>query len=136
LDKLFAFLTEDEMGALLEAAEARSFAAGDVIIDQNTTLAAMYLLDRGSVLVERDNGPQAVELAILWRGEVFGEISFVDGNPTSARVVAREPTGVKVISRDLIESLEASHPTVSMRFYRSLAAILADRLRATSLKVW
>lgn len=136
MDKLFAFLTEDEMSALLEAADSQSFAVGDVIVDQNTTLAAMYLLERGSVLVERDNGPQAVELAILCRGEVFGEISFVDGQPTSARVVAREPTGVKVIARDLIETMDASHPTFSMRFYRSLAAILADRLRATSLKVW
>lgn len=132
----FTFLTADETVALVEAAQLRSFAAGDVIVAQNTTLAEMYLIDRGSVAVERENGPQMVELAVLWRDEVFGEISFVDGNPTSARVVAREPTGVKVFSRDLIVSFDTADPTFSMRFYRSLAAILADRLRATSLKVW
>lgn len=136
MDTKFTFLTAEETSALIEAAHARSFAAGDVIVAQNTVLAEMYLLERGSVAVERENGPQSVELAILWRDEVFGEISFVDGNPTSARVIAREPTGVKVISRDLIEGFDAASPTFSMRFYRSLAAILAERLRATSLKVW
>lgn len=136
MDTLFAFLTAEETAALIEAAQSRSFAVGDVIIAQNTPVTEMYLLERGSVAVERENGPQSVELAVLWRNEVFGEISFVDGNPTSARVVAREPTGVRAISRDLVTSYDAADPTFSMRFYRSLAAILADRLRATSLKVW
>lgn len=136
MDTLFAFLTAEETATLLEAAQSRNFEAGDIIIAQNTPVTEMYLLERGSVSVERENGPQAVELAVLWRNEVFGEISFVDGNPTSARVVAREPTGVKVISRDLVTSFDATDQTFSMRFYRSLAAILADRLRATSLKVW
>ncbi len=136
MDKLLAFLQPDETAALLASAPSRVFDVGDVVVEQNATLQEMFLIERGSVGVERSNGPQSVDLAILGKGEFFGEISFVDGAPTSARVTARQPTEVKVLTPELIATMDQTDPTFGSRFYRSLAAILADRLRKTSLNVW
>lgn len=136
MDKLLAFLQPEETAALLASAPSRIFEVGSVLVAQNASLQEMFLIERGSVAVERDNGPQVVELAILGRGEFFGEISFVDGAPTSARIVARQATEVKVLTPELIAAMDQTDATFASRFYRSLAAILADRLRKTSLNVW
>ena len=135
MDKLLAFLQPEETIALLDAAPSRVFDVGNVVVEQNTTLQEMFVIQRGSVSVERDNGSQSVDLAILGKGEFFGEISFVDGAPTSARVIAREPTEVKVLTPDLVAKMDQD-ATFGSRFYRSLASILADRLRKTSLNVY
>lgn len=136
MDKLLAFLQPEETSALLDAAPSRIFDVGNVVVEQNTTLQEMFVIQRGSVGVERDNGSQSVDLAILGKGEFFGEISFVDGAPTSATVIARQPTEVKVLTPDLIAKMDETDPTFGSRFYRSLASILAERLRKTSLNVY
>lgn len=136
MDTTLAFLTPDEAAGLLASAPAKVFDAGDVVLEQNATLRQIFIIDRGSVSVERENGATTVDLAILGKGEFFGEISFVDGAPTSARVLAREPTEVKVLTPELVDAMGQTDPTFGARFYRSLAAILAERLRQTSLNVW
>lgn len=136
MDRFLVFLDPGEESALLASAMAKVFQRGDVVLPQNTVQQAIYVIDRGSVAIERENGVQFVELAILAPGEFFGEISFVDGAPTSARVVAREPTEVRILTPELIANLDQPDPTFGHRFYKSLAQILADRLRKTSLNVW
>lgn len=136
MDRFLTFLDPGEESALLATAVSQVFDTGDVVMAQNAVHQAIYVIDRGSVAIERENGMQYVELAILAPGEFFGEISFVDGAPTSARVVAREPTQVRILTPELVSNLDQPDPTFGHRFYKSLAAILADRLRKTSLNVW
>jgi len=69
---------------------------------------------------------------VLGAGEFFGEMSFVDGTPTSARVVADEPTRLRVIDTATVDSLTKTDPGFAGRLYRSIAAILAERLRLGS----
>lgn len=136
MTQMLAFLEPAEESALLASAATQIHEPEDVIVEQNATLQALYVIVRGSVSVERVNGSQAVELAILAPGEFFGEVSFVDGSPASARVIAREPTELRVVTPALIAGADQPEPTFAARFYRSLAAILAERLRKTSLNVW
>jgi CRP-like cAMP-binding protein len=74
-----------------------------------------------------------VSLAILAAGEFFGEMSFVDGAPTSAKAVADEPTRLKVIDEAIVDTMAKSDPSFVGRLYRSIAAILVERLRLTSM---
>jgi CRP-like cAMP-binding protein len=134
--RFFEFLEPAEESALLAAAAVRTFQLGEVVLDQNVSLRAMFVIDRGSVKIERANGPKLVPLAILARGEFFGEMSFVDGDRTSARAVAREPTEVRVIDPGIIDNFNEVDPSFGSRLYRSIAAILVKRLRTTSLDVY
>lgn len=135
MNRFFAFLDPGEEAALLAAAPPVRFAPGEVVLAQNTSHEAIYVIDSGLVVVERENGMQFVELATLGSGDFFGELSFVDAFPTSARVAAREPTEIRILTPDLIANLDQSDPTFGHRFYRSIAAILAKRIRTTSLQV-
>src|SRR6187397_2378436 len=44
-------------------------------------------------------------IAVLGVGEFFGEMSCVDGTPTSARVIADEPTQLRVIDTATLDTL-------------------------------
>ena len=74
--------------ALLAAATPKSFDRNQVVLDQNVAIRAIYLIEDGSVHIERHDPERTTPLAILAAGEFFGEMSFVDGAPTSAKVVA------------------------------------------------
>ncbi len=131
--RFFTFLEPAEESALLAAAAVKVFRRGEVVLDQNVALRAMFVIDSGSARIERDNGGQMVPLAILADGELFGEMSFVDGERTSARVVAREVTQVRIVDMGVVDNLNEVDPTFASRLYRSIAAILVNRLRTTSL---
>lgn len=135
-EQIFAYLEPAEESALLEAAPRKIFQRGDVVLDQNVTQRAIFVIDSGSVRVERDNGGQWVQLAILAGGEYFGEMSFVDNAPTSARVVAREMTQVRILHAHEVEQFSDTDPTFPSRLYRSIAAILVNRLRTTSMDLF
>jgi CRP-like cAMP-binding protein len=130
------FLDPAEERALLAAAPVRSFARDQLVFDQNVSLRAIFLIDAGSVRIEREDRGAMVPIAVLGVGEFFGEMSFVDGTPTSARVIADEPTRLRVIDTATVDTLTAADPGFAGRLYRSIAAILAERLRLTSVRAY
>jgi len=131
--RFLPFLEPAEESAVLATAPVRTFARDQVVLDQNVLLKAIFLIEDGAVRVERQDRGQTVPLAVLEAGEFFGEMSYVDGAPTSARVIADAPTRVRVIDEATVEKLTRSDPGFAGRLYRSIAAILAERLRLTSM---
>jgi CRP-like cAMP-binding protein len=131
--RFLPFLEPAEESAVLARAPLKTFDRGQLVLDQNVLLKAIFLIEDGSVRVERRDREQTVPLAILQAGEFFGEMSYVDGAPTSARVIADEPTRLRVIDEATVDNLIKSDPSFAGRLYRSIAAILAERLRLTSM---
>ena len=134
--RFLPFLDAAEEHALLSAARVQSFAPDQLVFDQNVSLRAIFLIDDGSVRVERQDRGAMIPLAVLGAGEFFGEMSFVDGTPTSARVVADEPTRLRIIDTATVDGLTRQDPGFAGRLYRSIAAILAERLRLTSMRAY
>jgi CRP-like cAMP-binding protein len=131
--RFLPFLDPAEESAVLARAPLKTFDRGQVVLDQNVLLRAIFLIEDGSVRVERREREQTVPLAVLQAGEFFGEMSYVDGAPTSARVIADEPTRLRIIDGATVDGLIKSDPSFAGRLYRSIAAILAERLRLTSM---
>jgi CRP-like cAMP-binding protein len=134
--RFLPFLDPAEESALLAAAPVQSFARDQLVIDQDQTLRAIFLIEEGAVRIERHDRGAMVPLAVLGAGEFFGEMSFVDGTPTSARVVADEPTRLRVIDTATVDNISRADPAFAGRLYRSIAAILAERLRLTSMRAY
>jgi CRP-like cAMP-binding protein len=131
--RFLPFLDAAEESAVLAAAPIKGFDRGQLVLDQNVQLRGIFLIEEGSVRVERRDDDQTVPLAILEAGEFFGEMSYVDGSPTSARVIAETPTRLRVIDEATVNALIKKDPGFAGRLYRSIAAILAERLRLTSM---
>jgi CRP-like cAMP-binding protein len=132
--RFLPYLDPAEESALLAAAPVNSFARDQVVFDQNEPLRAIFLIEDGAVRIERQDRGAMIPLAVLGTGEFFGEMSFVDGAPTSARVVADEATRLRIIDAATVDNLTKADPSFAGRLYRSIAAILAERLRLTSMR--
>src|SRR4030088_1482690 len=117
ITQFLPFLDPAEESALLAAAPVRSFARDQLVFDQDVSLRAIFLIDVGSVRIEREDRGAMVPIAVLGVGEFFGEMSFVDGTPTSARVIADEPTRLRVIDTATVDTLTAADPGFAGRLY-------------------
>jgi CRP-like cAMP-binding protein len=136
MEQIFKYLTAEEERALLEKGGQRRFDAEDTIVSEGAEHNAIYVIRSGGVRVEKDSAGFALELTRLGPGQIFGEMSFLDGIAASATVVADvQGATVSVIGGDLIEAQFERNPGFFGRFYKSLADILSRRLRHTNVMV-
>ena len=129
MQKPLRFLTDEHWSELLQRAQRRTFAAGDVILEEGSPNRALYILRRGCLRVEHEYLNGRVEISRLGPGEIFGEMSFVEEALASASVVADEAAEVDCLDEGEFASLLAADLDLAARFYRSLACTLAERLR-------
>jgi CRP/FNR family transcriptional regulator/CRP/FNR family cyclic AMP-dependent transcriptional regulator len=125
---LFAGLSEESATLLEGAIQKRSFRRGEVIFHKGDPGASMYLIVEGQVkiVLPSDAGEEAL-LGVLDKGDFFGELSLIDGQPRSATIVASEPTDTIMLHRDDFLKVIQSSPTVAVDMLR----VLARRLRET-----
>ena len=91
----------------------------------------MFVVAAGRLRVLKSGGGNDEELATLEPGDSFGEIALLDSGPRSASVVAiTASTLLRFERRNLVKI-----PEVSRKLYRNIAAMVASRLRDTSMRV-
>jgi CRP-like cAMP-binding protein len=129
-DQCFPFLSLAERDRLLAYGREQRFEAGEVILREREQSHAIFALMSGRVAVEKGHFGVGVVVDELRPGAVFGEVSYLDGSLTSASIVAREQ--VEVFILEDLDELLASDPALASGFYRSLATLLARRLRFTT----
>jgi|CXWL01.1.fsa_nt_gi CRP-like cAMP-binding protein len=124
----FHFLLHEDLRLLLEHATRRHFRRGEVVLAAGAHRQSIFIVRAGLLRVERQGLPFAS--ARLGGGEVFGGLSFVDDGEVDSAMIAEEETLVDVLEGPGVLSLLTSVPGLATRFYQSLAAAAAERLRA------
>lgn len=81
-------LTKKDVAELVEAAELVDVRAGQVVVEEGAEDKDVYVIRRGSMIVERAIGGSPVFLSYLPAGSYFGEMAVVDGSPRNATVKA------------------------------------------------
>ena len=89
---------------------------------------AMYLIDRGKVriCVQATDGRE-MTLTEFGRGDFFGEMALLEGQPRSADAIVAEDARLAVLSREHFLSFMRSNPNVALE----MLTALANRLRHT-----
>ncbi|HVH87516.1 MAG TPA: cyclic nucleotide-binding domain-containing protein [Terriglobales bacterium] len=122
-------VTPNDWVLIKAGARQMKFAAGDVLIRQDSAGGTLYLLRSGSARVET-NG---ILLAKIGPGQICGEIAFLENGLCSATVTAESEIEVDAIDCAELHRIFRMFPHVGARFYQSLAVLLARRLRDTSV---
>ena len=131
-EETFRYLTDADWQLLMEKARKTEFARGEMVVEEGETSRNIFLIARGGVRLERQRSGRTDVLAQLGPGQVFGEVAFADRTGAGASVIAEEPTEMEMIIGEDVDALLQSVPGFATRFYMSLAATLARRLRATA----
>lgn len=98
----------------------KTFRKGEIILEEGTHGSEAYIIDSGKIQVFRSKNGKRVDLAVLGRNQVFGEMSMIDDRPRSASAVALEDTAVTVIGPEEFNELFYSDPTLLQIFLKNV----------------
>ncbi|NEP32773.1 MULTISPECIES: cyclic nucleotide-binding domain-containing protein [Moorena] len=113
---------------------SKEIPAGHVLIHEGESINALYIVLDGILTVSVEAW-KSREIARLSNGEVVGEMSFVKDHPPSATVKALEDSIVWSIDRAKLTHKLEKDPRFAARFYRLLAAAIADRIHLTTISL-
>jgi CRP-like cAMP-binding protein len=116
-------LTESERAELIGLGFQRKFPAGAVLMFQDEPDTHVLLLLKGRVKVTRsDSAQHELLLAIRDRGELLGELAFIDGRPRLATVTALEAVEAVLFPGREFRAYLESTPRVAVVLLESVAS--------------
>ena len=130
-------LSNHELMALATFSKERTYPGGAVIFAEGDPGREMYVVLEGRVRISKfipGGGEEA--LAILERGDFFGEMALIDGQPRSADARAHgAPVTVLALDEATIKEVLTVDPEASLEFLQLLCRLVAKRLREIDEKV-
>jgi CRP/FNR family transcriptional regulator, cyclic AMP receptor protein len=123
-------LDNDDLNWMVKVGLKRHISPGEILIYEGEQISALYIILSGSfsVLIKALGDK---ELARISRGEIIGEISFLDSRPPVATVQAVEHSFVLVIPRIELALKLQKNMGFAARFYRGISLCLANRMHNT-----
>ena len=122
---LFADLPAAQLEGVTHAFEERFFPEGERILRQGIRGSAFYIILDGEASVLVDGEARAT----LGRGDFFGEVSILLGDPPVADVVALRPLRCLVIDGPSVQPFLLAHPPVMYRMLQAQARRLRNANR-------
>lgn len=123
---MFEHLSNEDRGHLSGLLQQRRYAKGEVIFHKGDVGTALFIVRRGEVAIRLSSSEgREVVLSILHRGDSFGELALLDGEPRSTDAVAREETHLLSLQQDAFRRFLSERPQVAM----GLLAVLSRMVR-------
>jgi CRP-like cAMP-binding protein len=126
-------LRDDEVRAVLSYTQARRYARGEPAIREGDIDNSLFVITTGRFEVVRHTADGAQRTALLHPGDIFGELSFLDHQPSSTEVRAADDSEAVVLTPTGFDRLRLAQPQLALRFVLHLARIVSLRLREHSL---
>ena len=119
-------LTGDQCAVLAELVSVRKLADGEVLVKQGASDNHLYVIVSGALAVARqvEADGQWVNLHLLSKGDLAGELGFMDGRPHYAALRATGPTQVLCLEREKLESMLEREPVIVYRVMRAIFRVV------------
>lgn len=128
---LFSAASPETLKWLLSAVTHHDYPTNRAVVMEDTWGNAVYFIESGWVKVRRHVDDRFTTLAVLGKGDFFGEMAILDESPRSTDVVAM--TAVKLIS------IPAQHFIQTLfkdsQLHHRLLQLMVQRLRQTNLRL-
>jgi CRP/FNR family cyclic AMP-dependent transcriptional regulator len=125
-------LDDKDRAALAADLDVVRFPAGQVLFNYGDPGDSLYVIRSGEVEVFfKDDTGERIVLETAKAGEVFGELSLLDGGPRTASVVAIQDLEALRVDRANLDHFLQRHPSATL----DLLAAMGRRLRTSSEKL-
>lgn len=128
---LFAGLSQEALGALVEQLQLVTLSTGEVLFYEGDPGDALYVIVEGEVSVSAE-GPPRVEMARMGAGSFIGEVALMTDQPRSATVTATQDAELLRIDRKTLSKVLSEHGEVLHAVLRFVRDRLVDRWTRTS----
>lgn len=122
---LFADLSRPQLEQVSHKMSEESFPEGQRVLRQGFTGTGFYVILDGEVAIRIDGQ----EVARLAKGDFFGEMSVLLGEPPVADVVALRQLHVLHLGGPELEGFLREHPSVMLRMLKTVAMRLRNASR-------
>ncbi len=127
--------TDRELLILLKTSTWLKCDAGDIIVHEGETGKSFFVILKGRICINRKIGVNNKKKAILCltKGQCFGEVAVVTGQPRAADAVVECETYIlKIDADDLDKETESfEFRSIQFKYYQIFSKILAQRLILT-----
>jgi CRP-like cAMP-binding protein len=133
--RLFEALEVPELAEILMLGAVKEYPEGSVIFEDGSPGDSFFVIYDGAVRISKmfqQMGEEA--LTILGAGEFFGEMSFFDDDPRSARAIAHKKAKLLEIRNAELKSHLTARPDVALKFLWAFSRTLSQRVRDTNAK--
>jgi CRP-like cAMP-binding protein len=131
----FADLTDDELTVISKITSRKDFKLGDTVFKESEDGQSVYVLKSGEVKackVAPDG--ELFTLTIMKDGDIFGEMSFLDGRPRSATIVAMSDLVTYVIERSDFETIVDENPRIIYKIMRNIVFTIHSIVRGMNAR--
>ena len=130
--EFFSHFSDDQLDQLGEGVPLVRYAAGDTIFKAGEEKRDAFLIDHGRVQIQRQTAYGLYSLADLGEGEIFGELSFIDGGTRSGDAQVLAEAELLVFDPERLKFLLESDQRITVALYWSFWKSLARKLRVTN----
>jgi CRP-like cAMP-binding protein len=131
--ELFQDLDGDTLATLTPLFVNKKTKAGEIIFRELDESDALYLVERGQVVVSKHvSGDVDIVLTRFCPGDFFGEMGLFDSAPRSATAHAELDTILWRLDRNVFHQILTNQPEAGARICYRLVTVFIKRLRATN----
>jgi len=100
----------------------KEYKGGDIIVNQGDVGDCMYVIQEGEVEVVRIENGNIIRLAVLGRGDFFGEMSIFEKETRSATVRALGKVRLITVDNKTFMRRIQEDPSLAFRIFQTMAA--------------
>ena len=129
-------LDAKQCAALAELVTLRDLADGEILVNEGESDDHVHVVVSGALGVAKlvQPGGKWVNLQVLTKGDLAGELAFMDGNPHYAALRAAGPTRVLSLKRQALETLLQREPIVVYRVMRTIFRVVHGILHRMAMQ--
>ncbi|MBI5345502.1 MAG: cyclic nucleotide-binding domain-containing protein [Deltaproteobacteria bacterium] len=128
--QFFADLSDDELKVIAKIIRKKEFKTGDTVFKESEDGQSIYVIKSGEVKAcKTAPDGELFTLTLMKDGDIFGEMSFLDGRPRSATIVAISDLETYMIDKKDFETIVDQHPRIIYKLLRNIVFTIHSIVR-------
>jgi serine/threonine-protein kinase len=133
--EIFKNYSDELLTELAKAIIEKEYDENEIIFHEGDKGDSIYLVEEGEVSIKRSleqPGDEEKTIAMIERGNFFGEMALFDSKPRSGSAYASKKSKVLILKKEDFLDLTKKDPNTAMTTLMTINKVMSERLRKTS----